>query len=169
MIKKTLSLAVISVCLILFGANVSVPGQDKVSQKLADEQAKERDIRRLLISMDSGKIGAQIMDQMFSTIRRSMRQQVPQEIWDDLIAEFKIEFSPEKLVELNLPIYAKHYTHDEIKQLIAFYESPLGKKMTSVTPLIVKEGYDVGVAHGRQVLQKIYQKLERKGYKPPVS
>lgn len=35
--------------------------------------------------------------------------------------------------------YAKHYSVDEIKQLTAFYKSPVGLKMLSVTPQIAQE------------------------------
>ncbi|MDQ3819425.1 MAG: DUF2059 domain-containing protein [Acidobacteriota bacterium] len=166
MAKKRLTFALILVCSVLFGASVSVLGQTAASAQSAEERAKESDIRRLLNDMGAGKLGAQVIDQMFGTIQRSMEKQVPKEVWDQLVAEFKVEFSPEKLIELNVPIYAKHYTHEEIKQLIAFYESPIGRKVTDVTPLIAKEGYDVGAAHAQQVIQRIYEKLRSKGYNP---
>jgi hypothetical protein len=159
----------VCICLIALGTYTPAFGQDSASGQLADRQAKEADIRRLLNLMGAGKVGAQMMDQMFSTIRNSMEQRVPAKVWDELVAEFKAEFGPDTLIELNVPIYAKHYTHDEIRQLISFYESPLGQKMTSVTPLIVKEAYEAGAAHGRQLIERIYEKLRNRGYKPPAT
>lgn len=37
------------------------------------------------------------------------------------------------------PIYAKHFTAGELRQLIAFYRSPLGQKSMRETPLILAE------------------------------
>lgn len=39
-------------------------------------------------------------------------------------------FEPEarRLVSLMIPVYKKHFSHDEIRALIAFYESPAGAK-----------------------------------------
>ena len=33
-------------------------------------------------------------------------------------------------------IYDKHFSEEELQQLVAFYESPLGKKVASVLPEI---------------------------------
>ena len=58
---------------------------------------------------------------------------------------------------LAVRVYARHFTTDEIKQIIAFQTSPLGRKLASETPAIQKElvlggnqlgaslGYDIGV------------------------
>jgi hypothetical protein len=89
-------------------AGVSALGQKRAAGQLTAEQAKERDARRLLNDMGLGTLGAQMMNQMFSTIRSSMPQRVPQQVWDELTAEFKAEFSAEKIVELNVPIYARY-------------------------------------------------------------
>lgn len=161
-----MSRLVVCISLVCCGAYASASGQEIKSSQVAAQQAKENDIRRLLNDMGAGKLGAQMMDQMFGSMRTSMKQQVPQEVWDELIAGFKVEFSPEKLIELNVPIYDKHYTHDEIRQLISFYESPLGRKVTSVTPLLAQESFETGVAHSRIVLQRFYDRLRSKGYEP---
>jgi hypothetical protein len=155
---------VVCISLLCCGAYTSASGQESYTNQVAAQQAKENDIRRLLNDMGVEKLGPQVMDQIFGTIRTSTKQQVPQNVWDELVAEFKVEFSPEKLIELNVPIYAKHYTHDEIKGLISFYESPLGRKVTSVAPAITQEAYDVGVAHASMVLQRFNERLRSKGY-----
>ncbi|CAM4908751.1 unnamed protein product [Rotaria socialis] len=40
-------------------------------------------------------------------------------------------------------VYTKHYTPDDINQLISFYSSPLGRKANQVTHLLDKEMEDV--------------------------
>src|SRR5215468_212237 len=39
-----------------------------------------------------------------------------------------------------MTIYMKHFTHDEVRGLLAFYSTDLGKKLIVSTPLMVQEG-----------------------------
>ena len=43
------------------------------------------------------------------------------------------------LVSGLVPIYTKHFTFEDVRQLVAFYESDLGKKVMEVTPMIAAE------------------------------
>ncbi|HKX31208.1 MAG TPA: DUF2059 domain-containing protein [Blastocatellia bacterium] len=43
------------------------------------------------------------------------------------------------LEELTFSIYGKYFTESEIKDLIVFYKSPTGKKMTTIMPQILAE------------------------------
>lgn len=45
----------------------------------------------------------------------------------------------EELLQSMAPIYAKHFTTNDINAIIAFYSSPVGKKMVSETPAIAQE------------------------------
>jgi hypothetical protein len=49
---------------------------------------------------------------------------------DDMIAEM-------------VPLYAETYTLDEIRQLIAFYSSPLGQKMLANMPMLMNRGMEI--------------------------
>ena len=91
------------------------PGKKPASK----EDAKRQDIRKLLVVTGSAEIGIQSLRNMVGQFRASMPN-VPAAFWD----EFMKEVSAEELVELIVPIYDKHYTHAEIKQLISFYETP---------------------------------------------
>ncbi len=44
--------------------------------------------------------------------------------------------------ELNA-LYARHFSHDDIRQLLAFYETPLGKKTIEVMPQLMMESMQV--------------------------
>src|SRR5262245_1950689 len=162
-----MKLPVLAVALLLtLGACITGFSQERTQKnepdKLAAQEAKEKDIRRLLQLMNAGEAGVQIMDQLFDTLRNTSSQ-VPQSVWDELVEETRSEFRSEKLIEMNVPIYSKHYTHDEIKAQISFYESPIGRKVVEQTPLIIKEAIDVGIEHGRKVLQRLNEKLKSKG------
>ena len=56
-------------------------------------------------------------------------------------------------------IYMAEFTHDEIKQLIAFYETPIGKKIASKSGALSQKGMGAGQAWGAQV-QEIMVKYQ---------
>ena len=49
----------------------------------------------------------------------------------------------EMIVEM-APLYTDNYTVDEIRQLTAFYKTPLGRKMMTLTPRLSAESMAVG-------------------------
>ncbi len=64
--------------------------------------------------------------------RAKKRQELSREI---MLARFH----EVDLVELLVPIYDKHYSLDDINALIAFYQTPTGRKTLEVQPLISTE------------------------------
>ncbi|CAF3228215.1 unnamed protein product [Rotaria socialis] len=52
-------------------------------------------------------------------------------------------FSFDSFISDLTEVYTKHYTPDDINQLISFYSSPLGRKANQVTHLLDKEMEDV--------------------------
>jgi hypothetical protein len=61
------------------------------------------------------------------------------------------------LKESFIKIYAAEFTEEEFKQLTAFYNTPLGKKVSSKTPVLVQKGMDIG----QQVLTAHRPELEQ--------
>jgi hypothetical protein len=54
-----------------------------------------------------------------------------------------------------VPLYAKTYTLDEIRQLTAFYQSPLGQKMLRTMPRLMGEVMDISHRVMAPRLQKL--------------
>lgn len=53
---------------------------------------------------------------------------------------FKTEINFSDLVNsVYLPVYQKHFTEQEIIELIKFYKSPIGKKLSDLSPTIMQE------------------------------
>jgi uncharacterized protein len=79
------------------------------------------------------------------------------------------------LIDRVVPLYDKHYTHNEIQTLIRFYETPLGKKVTALRPQIAQEGMVVAEEWINflepLLVQALAKSLEKEGYaiikKPP--
>jgi hypothetical protein len=124
-----------------------------------EDAGKESDIRKLLALTKAGEIGTQVASQMIEQMRGSMPQ-VPDQFWED----FKRGMDPNSLIDLIIPIYSRHFTHDDIRQMIAFYDSPLGRKMTSELPAIMQESMQVGSQWGAALSRQIMERLKDHGY-----
>ncbi len=59
----------------------------------------------------------------------------------------------DKMVE----IYMQEYTHTEIKEILVFYDSPVGKKITAKTGELAQKSIQIGQAWG-QTLEPIMMK-----------
>ena len=72
------------------------------------------------------------------------------------------------LIDRVVPLYDKHYTHNEIRTLIRFYETPLGKKVTALRPQITKESMVVAEEWINflepLLVQALAKRLEKEGY-----
>ena len=72
-------------------------------------------------------------------------------------------------------IYAEEFTEDELQALIAFYESPVGRKVAALTPKLSRRGGEVGaelaqahMADLQQMIQARAAELEKQGTTPPA-
>ncbi|MEG9326585.1 DUF2059 domain-containing protein [Salinimicrobium catena] len=54
-------------------------------------------------------------------------------------------------------VYTEKFTEAEIDQILAFYQTPVGKKMRAITPELTKKGMEIGQEWGME-LQPIMMK-----------
>lgn len=114
---------------------------------------------KLMEVTGAGDIGVQMMNQMIAAFKQG-DQQVPDKFWTD----FMSEVDPNELVEMCVPSYEKHFTHAEIRELLAFYETPLGKKLIKTQPVIMQECMIAGQEWGRKLGERIAKKLQAEDY-----
>ncbi len=150
---------ILAICLIIFpifAEKNSKQGEDAL------KNAKLTDIRKLMVITGSGELGIQVLKNMVESYKKMMPQ-IPSSFWDGFIAEVDAN----SLTELIVPIYDKYLTHDEIKDIIKFYESPSGRKLVKVLPNITDESMAVGREWGKEIGNRLIQKLQNqaeKGY-----
>jgi hypothetical protein len=116
--------------------------------------AKPSEVRKLLDMTGVAKMSEQVVSQMMGQFKQMMPQ-VPEQFWTDFAKEAK----PEDLISLEIPIYAKYLTSEDVQALIRFYESPTGKKFVSVQPMITQESMKIGQEWGRKLGERVMQKL----------
>jgi hypothetical protein len=136
------------VCLIIAGMSFSVYSQ-----------TKRQDIIKFLEVSSMKLQAAQMFDLMLPDLKL-MAPDAPLTFW----TMFKSKLDIDSFVNLFIPVYDKHFSHDDIKKLIQFYESPIGKKLLDVTPLLTQESYRIGEEWGEKLALDILNELQRQGY-----
>ena len=129
----------------------------------SDETAtvsKIDDIQKLMELMDAKAMGLQVMQTMNASLKATGNPVYSEGFFEDFMSE--VDF--DELVELTIPIYEKHFTHDDIKQMIAFYQSPIGKKLLKKQPAILKESMAVGIAWAQKITEKLIEKMRDEEY-----
>lgn len=116
-------------------------------------------IKHFIQLSGQGEIGQQVLQQLVENFKQAMPK-VPAEFWDTFVKEL----SADELTALIIPIYDAHFTEDDILALIAFYNSPVGKKMIAEQPAITRESIEVGQRWGAATAQRIIETLKAKGY-----
>lgn len=120
--------------------------------------AEVADIRKLLELTGSRNMVNQMKGELMAQFRQASPT-LPTEMFDEMLAEMK----PEDLEEAIIPIYVKHFTESDIKQLIAFYESPFGRKVMSKLPEIMQESNQVGAEWGQNIVTRVAGKWRDEG------
>lgn len=136
------------------GSDQSIAGAAAASRaRVQDQEAKRADIRRLLELTGAVNMANQSMDGMESSVKTLMSGSLPpgeyrDQLLDLFFQKFRAKRDTNQLIELVIPIYDKYYTHDDIRALIAFYETPVAKKMVAVLPKVVQESQTAGLKWG---------------------
>ena len=70
-------------------------------------------------------------------------------------------------LDMVVPIYARHFSHEDIKGLLKFYQTELGKKTIKVWPLILQESMalaqDWSKSLGPIIKTKVNQRFKKEG------
>ncbi|UTA70081.1 MULTISPECIES: DUF2059 domain-containing protein [Emticicia] len=124
-----------------------------------NNEAKIKDIKHFLVV--SGAINAVkvTIENMVNSMKNSTaNNNLPEGFLD----EFKKEINYQEFVELYIPIYDKHFSHQEIRDMIIFYETPTGKKLVEKTPMLLTESMNAGREWGQKMGIKVYEKMQKK-------
>ena len=142
----------------------SAPTQGTINEE------KRRDIIRLLEITKAADLGTQIIQQMTGSLRESFAM-MPAETRDKIFKTFEEEmskeFGKEKMIEMVVPIYDKYLSAEDVKGLIAFYESPLGQRTIEALPAIAREAYENGARRGREAGLRVMSRLATEGLLDP--
>ena len=157
--RTVLVVACAVVCLV-------VPG--RVAAQTVDE-AYRADAEELLRMTGAAQLGSQFVNVMYGQILEDLKRSqpnVPTRMLDVirqvLEEEFSSAFAGPDFTSRTVAIYAKHFTHDDVRGLLTFYRSALGRKVISVMPTVLQESMAVGQQWGQEIMPGVMAKLEQR-------
>jgi len=126
--------------------------------------AKEADIRRLLELVGTKALVMQTVESMSTSMKPILKNSLPpgdyrDKLVDLFFAKFVAKMDVQHLLDLAVPIYDRNFSHEEIRSLIAFYQTPLGQKTVSTLPRLSaelrQEGGKWGEELGRESMMEV--------------
>ena len=93
--------------------------------------------------------------------QKAANPRIPEAFWEEFTARLRADV--DGFIELLVPLYDKYLTLDEIRQLIEFYESPLGRRLVEVQPTLAAESMLAGQQWGARLGQEVAADLAARG------
>jgi len=87
---------------------------------------------------------------------RQRMPQLPAEFWDRVAPKI----SSDELTASLVPVYAKHMTKEDVKGLIEFYQSPLGKRYVQARAAMQQETQQASMAWVQKVQMAVVLELQ---------
>lgn len=111
------------------------------------------------------------VDKLFDPLVRGVVQKVTDQfmqtnfMWskdlNELDAQLQKQYAPRasELVDASARIYASHFTEAELKQILAFYQSPVGRKVIAEEPKALDESMAHAGSWGENLSQEVIAKM----------
>jgi hypothetical protein len=129
-------------------AQIAPPADPAHDQKLAD-------IRKLMTLTGGDKMASQMLDQMAASMRASGGPE-----FEKYFAEFRKEFDLNKVAELQVQAYDKYLSAEDVRAMVAFYESAPGKRMIAAMPQIMGDMMTQAMAMSKEISHKVAEKMK---------
>jgi hypothetical protein len=127
-------------------------------------EEKTANVRRLLTLIGAEKIQASMFDQFMNIFKSSFAKTAKpdertQKVLDRMTVLVSEELKKVDFTQLYVDLYSKYFTNDEIKELIHFYESPVGRKTIQVLPTVTQESMARGAELGQIATKRALERL----------
>ena len=112
------------------------------------DTAKVRLIRRLITDAHVTDQALQVIEQALPA-QRAANPGVPAVFWDRFLEQARARRG--ELEDGYVALYDRNFTATELRGLVAFYESPIGKRFIEVQPTLTREGMAMGQEWGTRI------------------
>lgn len=129
--------------------------------------SKRADIKALLDVTGALEVGQQMSELMVTQMAETLKEARPDieprmyDVLRDEVNRTVAENIP-AFVELIVPVYHRHFSHAEIRELLAFYGTDLGRKTVAVMPFVMQDSMVVGQQWGRALAPVIQQRVRQR-------
>lgn len=122
---------------------------------LAQQDAEKlKDIKKLMVLMEAERSTNQMLDQM----AEAMRANSPS--GDTFLQEFRKEMTMDKMMEIAVASYDKFLTHNDVREMIRFYDSPAGRRVVEAMPKISTEMAARTMALSKELADKVLERIK---------
>jgi hypothetical protein len=135
----------------------AAPAKDTdVAKPASIDPAKDAAIRRLFEVQGTRDSMKQVLAGMSGNVKPMLESSLPPgeyrtQLIDLFLQKFQSKLSVDRLIELAVPVYDKHFSLEDIEGLTKFYQTPLGKRAVSALPQVLLETQSAGMKLGEQV------------------
>jgi uncharacterized protein len=120
------------------------------------QDSKINEIRELMTTIGIDELCHGIINDLFSSYNLEEEEQIPG-LMDTL--NVVMDEAINDLMDSIVRIYDKVYTEDEIRQLTAFYQTPIGQRLIETMPLVSQLSMNAGRNWAEANMQKIQDRL----------
>ena len=127
----------------------AAPAPNPAAQPPKIDPGEAAAIRQLMDLEGTKALMNQMMETMGDQIKPLMTNAFPpgeyrEKLIDLFIVKFKSKADIQQLLDSLVPLYDKYLSAEEIKGLIQFYQTPLGKKTAAIRPKLTGEAQEQG-------------------------
>lgn len=146
--------------LVVAGGALQAAGIDPAKRVLLDQLLQQT-------GQSAAAVGRQYADLFVREIGSLLRQSNPTldpRVFEILRDEVGLAIEDEMsgnwtVMDAMYPVYDRHFSADDLRQLIAFNATPLGQKLLRVLPQVTQEGMAAGQAWGQTLSKKVYGRV----------
>ncbi len=135
-------------------------GADARAQEVQVEPEKAAAIRQLLRVTEAASLMVTSIETSLP-VQKAANPEIPDVFWEEFAARLRQDI--DRFIEILVPLYDRHLTLDEIRQLIAFYESPLGRRLVEIQPTLAAESMLAGQEWGGRLSMEVAEDLRKRG------
>lgn len=121
---------------------------------VAVDPAKEKAIRHLMDVMGTAKLGNNMTEVVSMQVKNAMSRRLPadrlQKFMDDFTQKLTAKSPASQVVDAEVPIYAQHFSLEQLQGMIQFYESPVGQQMVKQLPDVMQQSQMAGATIERK-------------------
>lgn len=105
----------------------------------------------------------QAMTAMETTVpvQRAANPEIPAVFWDRFLALARKQRA--ELGDMIAAVYDRHFTTDEVREMLAFYQTPIGRKLLVALPTVMQESMAAGQTWGQQLGLAVATQLDAEG------
>jgi uncharacterized protein len=167
-----------AVCLLFLGASSVRAGENQPRQASRSQQAaqspapaqtkidpvKAADIQRLMEVTGMKSLMTETMSSMETNVRPTLVHSLPPGPYRDKLVDlfferFRTKLNIQQFIDLAAVAYDNYLSDDDIKALIDFYQTPIGKKSLTILPKLTvelqTEGMHLGEQAGRDSMTEV--------------